>query len=134
MDREELQSPPGNNPFAGLPGLAQLRLIPEDLQELASQGFVAPERRGERNYFKLRFRRGGHQVVRYVGGARAAAVVTEELAALQAGRRVRRELRVLNRAAREMLRESKSQLEPLLARRGFKIHGRAVRRCRPSPP
>jgi hypothetical protein len=114
------------------PALAKLRLCKEDLAELGRQGRIVPERRGDRTYYKLRFRRAGQQVVRCVGGAQEAALVAEELKALQSNRRQRLELDALNRTARHVLRDAKVKLERLLAERGFRFHGRAIRRSRRS--
>jgi hypothetical protein len=112
------------------PALANLRLSEGDIVALGEQGFLAPERRGNREYVKLRFRRGGRQVVRYVGGGEAAALVGEELKLLQTARRLRRELQRFGRVARHRLREAKIELEPLILGCGFKFHGRAIRRPR----
>jgi hypothetical protein len=121
-------------PIAGwparFPALAMLRLTDEDIAALGEQGFLAPERRQNQRFFKLRFRRGGRQVVRYVGGTEAAALVAEELKILQAARRARRELERFGRVTRQRLREAKIELEPLILESGFKFHGRAIRRPR----
>jgi hypothetical protein len=121
-------------PVAGwpyrFPALAKLRLTVGDIAALSEQGFLAPERRQDQRFFKLRFRRGSRQVVRYVGGTKAAALVAEELKTLQTARRMRRELEKLGRVARQQLREAKIALEPLLLGSGFKFHGRAIRRPR----
>jgi hypothetical protein len=112
------------------PVLAKLGFIEQDLDVLAGQGCLAVERRGDRRYFKLRFRRDGRQIVRYVGGVEMAALVAEELNTLQATRRMQRDLDRLSRAARRLLRDGKAKLEPLLLERGFKFHGRSIRRPR----
>jgi hypothetical protein len=109
-----------------------LRLDADDLIELAHQGFVSPELHRGRTRYKLRFRRGGRQIVRVVGGLQAAALVEEELARLQSTRRRVRELMALDRIARRELRDSKSRLTPLIESYGFKFHGRAIRRLRRS--
>jgi hypothetical protein len=134
MDQDRTRRSPEDCRFAEFPALAKLRLVDGDLDELADQGFLAQERRRDCAYYKLRFRRGGRQIVRYVGGANEAAVITEELKKLRAGCRLRRELRALDCSARQMLRDSKSQLEPLLVERGFRFHGRAIRQPRASRP
>lgn len=112
-------------------GLAHLRLSPADLAALARQGFVTAERRGRRTYYKLRFRRGGRQQVRYLGSdpARAAAV-ERALDQLQQARRHELELPRLTAAARRTMRESKQTLAPLLEAEGLRFHGYAIRRPR----
>ena len=130
MQLDISQTSPDTIRFADFPALARLGLSEGDLDELEQQGFLAPEHRGERTYYKLRFRRGGRQVVRYVGGTEKAGLVAQELNTLQAARRVQRELAELGVAARLILRDAKTKLEPLLLDRGFKYHGQAVRRPR----
>lgn len=125
------KQPSENQSFAAYSALATLRLSATDLSALAVQGFVGTERRGNRTYFKLRFRRQRRQAVRYLGlDARFAAQVGAELLALQAHRRRRHELAALTKQARQQLRDAKRQLEPLLVARGFRFHGLAVRRPR----
>ena len=77
------------------PHLASLNLHAGDWAALARQGFVAAERRGDRYYFKLRFRRQAAQIVRYLGSAARANAVRAELEVLQADTRGQRELRAL---------------------------------------
>ena len=61
--------------------MAKLGLAPGEIKALATQGFVARERRGGRIYWKLRFRVGGRQRVRYLGSdATKAAAIRAELA------------------------------------------------------
>src|SRR5436190_12381293 len=48
------------------PVLASMRLGDEDLRILTQQGFLNREARRGTGYFKLRFRRGGKQCVKYV--------------------------------------------------------------------
>lgn len=113
-----------------VPCLGGLRLSSEDLTALGRQGFVARERRGRRTYYKLRFRRGRRQQVRYLGSDPARAVAVES--ALDQLRQERqRELRLarLARAARRTMRESKRILAPLLEVEGLRFHGYAIR-CR----
>ena len=116
--------------LAQLPSLALLGLTDSDLDELARQGFLAQERRNDRTYFKLRFRRAGRQVVRYVGGIDEAALVADELSTLQVARRLKRELAVLDRTVRQKLRYANAVLEPILLANGLKFHGREIRRPR----
>jgi hypothetical protein len=123
-------SAPHAGRLASFPALAELGLGDADLAALAHQGFLALERRQERTYYKLRFRRDGRQIVRYVGGVEKMALVAEELSLLQTARRHQRELNELVAAARKQLRNGKAQLEPALLERGFKFHGLAIRRQR----
>ena len=116
--------------LAQLPALARLGLTESDLDELEHQGFLAQERRNDRTYFKLRFRRAGRQVVRYVRGIEEAALVADELLEVQTARRLGRELSRLDRSVRQNLRKSKTILEPHLLPHGLKFHGRAIRRPR----
>lgn len=119
-----------DNRLAEFPALASLRLEAGDLEELAVQGFVGQEKRGDRTYYKLRFRRGGKQVVRYVGGADRAAIVSKEIAILQADTKLMRELKAKVRIANQLIRETKQSMEPLLEANGLVFHGLAIRRPR----
>ena len=116
------------------PSLASLRLTAADWEELAHQGFVSEERRGRRKYYKLRFRSGGKQVVRYIGSADRAATVHRELKILQAETKVVRELKARAKIANKMLRESKLAMEPVLENAGLAFHGLAIRRPRKRRP
>lgn len=113
-------------------GLSALSLNAEELAALAEQGFVAEERRsGDRVYYKLRFRTGKKQHVRYLGNDAAVANrVRAELLQLQASGRRRRALMKLARTASQTLREAKQHLEPLFLDAGFAFHGLAVRQTR----
>jgi hypothetical protein len=132
MNRDHALNQPNADQFANYPALACLRLEVDDLAELARQGFVSPERRLGRTRYKLRFRRGRRQVVRLIGGTQEAVLVQKELGKLQSQRRLIRELKTLDRHARQALRDSKSRLMPLIERHGFTFHGRAIRRPRRS--
>jgi hypothetical protein len=112
------------------PALRRLGLDETGLGALARQGFVSVDRRNERCYHKLRFRRHGCQVIRYIGAEAEADIVRKELAALQAERRVHRALALLEKEARRLRRESRRQLTPLVAAAGLKFHGRDLRRPR----
>ena len=112
------------------PALAALRLENTDLNELKKQGRICVEWRQHRRYFKLRFRRRGTQVVRYVGNAQSAEAVTSELMVLQAEVRVSRDLKSVTRMAGKMLRNAKSRLKPILEANGLCFHGMSVRRPR----
>src|SRR6476660_4134095 len=78
--------------FAEYPELARLRLATGDLDELRKQGFLSMERRGNLTIDKLRFRRGGRQVVRSIGDAAKAAAIKTELDRLQSRRQICREV------------------------------------------
>ena len=118
------------NRLAEFPALASLRLTADELEELANQGFVSEERRGHRTYYKLRFRCGGKQVVRYIGSADRAAIVNEELSILQTESKIMGDLKATVRLANRMLREAKRTMEPVLNANGFVFHGLAIRRPR----
>ena len=111
------------------PALASLRLGDEDLRVLAHQGFLSRETRRGRATFKLRFRRGGHQHVKYVA-AHDATAVRAELNKVQAGTRLKRELAAVTRDAHQILRQTKRNLQPILESHGFAFHGLAIRRRR----
>lgn len=115
------------------PALASLALGKEHLAALAKQGNLRAESAGQGNrYYKLRFRLGLQQHVRYVGNNSVFVdQVERELMELQKGSKSRRRLRRLSRKAKTCLRETKRRLEPMLANVGFYFHGREVRR-RPS--
>jgi hypothetical protein len=116
-------------------GLAQLRLNQEDLEVLARQGFISCERPGNGRppRYKLRFRREGKQVVRYISSDTGQVErIRGELATLQRPHQVEQRLSVLTRQARRVLRQAKRQIEPALNEYGFGFHGLAVRRRRPT--
>jgi hypothetical protein len=115
-------------PKAGYyPALRSLALSQQHLEALAKQGSLSAE--GSKGYFKLRFRMGSQQQVRYVGGnSDFVALVEKELAALQARTRSCRELCRLMAEARRRLRATKRQLEPWLPLAGRSFHGREIRR------
>ncbi len=118
------------NEASAFPALARLGLSAEDMQALAQQGFMGAEQWGGHTRFKLRFRRAGRQVVRYIRSSEEADKVRSELYVLQRERRRRRELADLNRETSHLLRESKKSVQPLVEAYGFKFHGRQVRRPR----
>ena len=111
--------------------LSTLHLSAEELKSLTQEGFVAPEMRGTQRYYKLRFRIGGKQRVRYLGSSSAfASGVAGELYELQANKRT---LRELDRGARQInaaLRASQCLLAPILIPLGFHFHGLRVRKQR----
>ena len=68
-----------------------------------------------KQYYKLQFRMGSKQQVRYVGKNPAfVTTVQRELMQLQANTRSAQQLKRLIREANECLRKTKHQLEPLL--------------------
>jgi len=117
---------------AGPTGLASLKLTEEDLMMLTRQGFISCETRpGRTPRFKLRFRREGKQVVRYIGcDAGQAKSLREELAELQMRRKAERRLSAVTRQARHVLRQAKRKLEPTFHEHGLAFHGLTVRRPR----
>lgn len=125
-----MTSSTGNRERSEFPALSSLRLGSEDLDELANQGFISPEQQGLQTRFKLRFRRAGRQVVRYIRSEADATAVAAELAKLQSGRRIRRQLAELNREASNLFRKTKIRLQPILEAKGWKFHGRQIRRPR----
>jgi len=106
-------------------------LTDDDLAALCRQGFIAAERRGERTYFKLRFRRDRRLVVRYIGADPALAeAVQQELDQLQRERQEGIKLARLTEETKRMLRESKKSLALLLDEEGYAFHGYEIRRRR----
>lgn len=114
-------------------GLAQrLRLSPEEIAAVARTGFVARERRGPACVvYKLRFRIGARQCVRYLGvDTEWVAAVREALRELQRARDALRNLRRLAIQARAFLRELKPRLAANAEHEGYHFHGLALRRAR----
>jgi hypothetical protein len=90
---------------------------------------VSSEQRGGCRIYKLRYRLGGRQCVRYLGSdAAAAAALQSDLEQMQGRRRRRHEAALRHQARR--LRQRAKALAPLLAEHGFHFHGRAVRHYR----
>lgn len=114
------------------PQLAKLRLSARDVCALREQGFVSSERRRTVVIFKLRFRsQEQRQRVRYIGtNPETATAIANELIRLQQATRRRGDLRRWEATARRALRETKRQLEPLLAESGFHFYGMQIRRRR----
>ena len=121
-----------NHRRAEYPAIAALRIADEDWAALSEQGFVCGEHRGDRKYYKLRFRRDRKQVVRYVGDADRAAAVERELSELQHEATVMRELKARMRIASSILRVTKRLMTPILEANGLAFHGLAIRRSRKS--
>jgi hypothetical protein len=98
---------------------------------LRRQGFVVSELRRGQHIYKLRFRVGSRQHVRYIGSdPRVAVQVERELNELQKNRHDSRQLAALKRTAGSRLKEAKLQLTPVLETHGFHFHGQAIRRRR----
>ncbi len=111
--------------------LCDLRLLPDELKALSTQGFVIEERRGKRSYYKLRFRCHGRQRVRYLGScAEVAEQIRLEVDELQRWHKRDREFARLSRRARVVMRDVKSMLEPLLGKEGCYFYGNEVRTMR----
>ena len=118
MNAERTQEQFDNSPhLAEFPALNRLRLKEHDLKELSRQGSLAMDRRGQRAYAKLRFRRDGRQIVRYVGGAERAQAVAAELAVLQHDHRLQHHLDELGCAAVHALRVAKQKARATLSGR-----------------
>lgn len=117
------------------PALSSLALNREHLAALAEQGSLRAEEYAHgRRYFKLRFRLGSKQHVRYVGNDPVfVEQIERELAELQTAAKAARQLRRLTRAAKSCLRTTKRCLAPLLPLAGCRFHGREIRgapKCR----
>lgn len=115
--------------------LNKLGLSVAEITSLGRQGHVTREVRGRRTtVFKLRYRFGGRQQVRYLGcDSSRAAQIEEELSELQRRTKSLRSLRALRRAARRTLRATKRRLTPLVQEAGYSFHGLAIRRPRACP-
>jgi hypothetical protein len=116
--------------LGGFPALAGLRLDSDDIAAIVEQGFISPDRRGDRTYYKLRFRRHGRQRVCYIGGASRAMAVEAELKVLQRQLQIRRHLAVLTRSVTDALRAARENLQPLVKMKGYYFHGHAPRKHR----
>lgn len=111
------------------PLLSRLALSDEELGALTRQGFIRIERRGARTIFRLRYRVHGQQRVRSVSPGEAAALEAE-LRLWQRRARARRRLAGLAALARQVLRDRRSTLAPILEARGYYFHGNQIRRRR----
>jgi len=116
--------------LALFPALTSLALGRDELAALAKQGSLHAENSSQgKRYFRLRFRMGAKQHVRYVGNhPEFVDRVRRELRQLQARAKSRRQLRRLVRQARECLRRTKHQVTPWLPLAGLFFHGREIRR------
>jgi hypothetical protein len=119
--------------MAWFPGLASLGLCPEAWNTLAVQGSLCAESGKAGAVYKLRFRMGGRQQSRYVGKSSGfVEQIRHELTQLQAARRSQGRRRRLIGDAKQCLRRTKRELEPLLPMAGCAFHGRMIRRRRPT--
>ena len=113
--------------------LTTFNLSDEELGALARQGFVSWERRGRCMYAKLRYRVDGKQRVKYLGKEEGfVRRVEEELAVLQSTSQLDRALGRLTRDANQVLRSVRGRVESVLSDRGYVLHGRSVRKPRPT--
>jgi hypothetical protein len=126
------QPTPSPGRLADFPALAKVGVTEQELAALQRQGFVAREMRGNRFYYKLRYRLCGKQRVRYIRGAALAGAIRTELAMLQRNVRRRREMAALTRASSQQLSAAKATLVPTLEAMGFFFHGQSIRRRRGS--
>jgi hypothetical protein len=119
----------GQLSIENFPLLSRLELNDEEVRALTKQGFLRCEARGTKTIYRLRYRVGGRQHARYVSPRDAAALETE-LEILQRSVRSRRRLAHLARLARQLLRQRKLTLGPLLEARGYHFHGEEIRQRR----
>ena len=132
MAKRQPKRPPWSerSRIANFPAIAKLGITEEELNALTFQGFVCQDRRGDKIYYKLRFRLGGNQHVRYIGNLDIARAVEAELLVLQQDVKHRQQLTALARAGSHQLRHAKQVLQPLLEIQGFHFHGQSIRKRR----
>jgi hypothetical protein len=113
-----------------------LRLSSDDLRILARPGFIARESRpGREAFYKLRWRRGKRQCVRYLGSDPThIKKVRAVLDTLQRPHRTACQLMKLMKEARKHLHKVKEFMEPFAEERGCGYHGYHLRRPRSSAP
>jgi hypothetical protein len=112
--------------------LERLSLDTAEIAVLARQGFVREERdkMGNRIY-KLRFRVGQRQRVKFIGRDRHSAQQIEAaLVAWQRHRRLTLSVERLRREVSQRVREQWRQLDPILLAAGYRRHGREIRMSR----
>jgi len=114
--------------------MSRLHFPADELDALARQGFVTSELRGNNTVIhKLRFRLESRQRVYYLGtDLEYVAEVRDFLFALQKRTRLARQLAARKKAVRLLLRSIKPRLTQHLAESGYRLHGRALRRRRPT--
>jgi hypothetical protein len=116
---------------AGHAWLARVALSELERAALERNGRISAEWRGRKLRYKLRFRAGGKQHVRYLGSDPVlAASVISALAELRRPKRAIAHLKKLCRAGWRSLRAEKRHIAPLLAVRGLAFHGHRLRRSR----
>jgi hypothetical protein len=111
------------------PILSRIVRREEEFVALARQGFIRAEKRRKKTIWRLRYRFGGRQRVRYVS-PRDVEALEAELSELQSRIRARRRLTRLSEQARQALRHRRSTIAPLLEASGYKFHGNQIRRRR----
>ena len=94
---------------------------------LANQGFIAQEWRHGRAVYRLHYRDANRRQRAVNIPAADLPAVELELNELQRSRRVKRRLAELDRRRRQLARDRKMLLAPLIAERGLKFHGHAIR-------
>lgn len=126
-EQKDRQSTGQNTPA----GFEALGLSTEDIAALKRQGSIAREKRGNRTVYKLRWRVGAKQRIKYLGTETARADGMEyQLRQHQSICRIKKQLRDLGREGMAILREAKVRLEPFLEARGLAFHGLEIRRRR----
>ena len=116
--------------------LTDLKLDKNELHGLLAQGFVSEEFRDYKGrklgpYFKLRFRVGHQQRVRYLGKNRERAEqIGKALESFRRSKVIAREVATLAALARKHLRNAKKEMATGLAKDGRYFHGYAIRRRR----
>lgn len=94
--------------------LEKLKLTPEEREALKTQGFISLDLRGNRSYYKLRFRCAGRQRVKYIGpDEERANRIRKAIVQCRKEQGLRQEISLLNRAARALLRQLKETLAPV---------------------
>lgn len=121
-----------HRPKTWCPTLTSLGLDQEQIAALSHQGFVSSEQSNQGPVrFKLRFRDGRRQVVRYIGTKNDfAEQVRRELDHLQKRVRSRRQRDKECREARRQIRSLKRRTAPILADIGCNFHGLSIRQTR----
>jgi hypothetical protein len=105
-----------------------------DVAALKRSGTITQETRGRGTViYKLRYRREGRQVVKYLGVDRSfVRHVGEQLALLQVPARRRRRLRRVAAETRSVLHDVRARVRSTLQEAGFTFHGLTIRRSRSS--
>ena len=121
-------------PKTRTPQLDMLDLPAEHRAALASNGFVGCETRATGSLYKLRYRVGGQQCVRSLGGSpERAAAIRRELALLQLPLKTQREARRAAVQAGQQVRRIKREYAAALVAGGHRFHGHTLRRIRHPP-